>query len=130
MSLKWLIIIKNIHYSWRRPEKEFLHLWTKNYLLELWLDLDSVYVCMDKNACKLSSMVGEIFEIYWFQVAKNAFKLSTMIGENFEIYSTQVAKEMHSNCPPWLQKFLKYTYLQWIKNACKLSTMVGENFEI
>jgi len=39
-----------------------------------------------KNAFKLSTMVGENFEIYRSQVAKNAFKLSTMVGEKIEIY--------------------------------------------
>ena len=31
-------------------------------------------------------MVGEKFEICLFQRVKNVFKLSTMVGENFEIY--------------------------------------------
>ena len=38
---------------------------------------------MAKNAFKLSTMVGENFEIYFSQMAKNAFKLSTMVGEHF-----------------------------------------------
>jgi len=41
---------------------------------------------MTKNAFKLSTMVGENFEIYLSQMTKNAFKLSTMVGEKFEIY--------------------------------------------
>ena len=41
---------------------------------------------MSKNALKLSTMVGESFEIYSSQMAKNALKLSTMVGETFEIY--------------------------------------------
>ena len=41
---------------------------------------------MAKNALKLSTMVGENFEIYLPQMAKNALKLFTMVGENFEIY--------------------------------------------
>ena len=36
---------------------------------------------MVKNALKLSTMVGEKFEIYLSQMAKNAIKLSTMVGE-------------------------------------------------
>ena len=40
---------------------------------------------MAKNALKLSTMVGENFEIHLFQMGKNAPKLSTMLGENFEI---------------------------------------------
>ena len=44
------------------------------------------------NAFKLSTMVGENFEIYMSQMAKNALKLSTMVGENFEIYMSQIAK--------------------------------------
>ena len=63
---------------------------------------------MAKNTFnKLSTMVGENFEIYMSQMAKNALKLSTMVGEMFKIYLSQMAK-----------------------NALKLSTMVGENFEI
>ena len=41
---------------------------------------------MAKNALKLSTMVGEIFEIYLSEMAKNALKLSTTVGENFKIY--------------------------------------------
>ena len=41
---------------------------------------------MAKTDLKLSTIVGENFEIYLFQVAKNALILSTMVGENFEIY--------------------------------------------
>ena len=47
---------------------------------------------MSKNAFKLSTMVGEYFEIYFSQMSKNAFKLSIMVGENFEIYFTEMAK--------------------------------------
>ena len=38
---------------------------------------------MAKNAFKLSTMIGENFEIQLSQMAKNAFKLSIMVGENF-----------------------------------------------
>jgi len=41
---------------------------------------------MTKNTFKLSTIVGEKFEIYLSQMTKNAFKLSTMGGEKFEIY--------------------------------------------
>ena len=41
---------------------------------------------------KLSTKVGENFEIYMSQMAKNALKLSTMVAENFEIYLSQMAK--------------------------------------
>jgi hypothetical protein len=44
---------------------------------------------MVKNALKLSTMVGENFEIYLSQMVKNALKLSTMVGENFEIRWSQ-----------------------------------------
>ena len=60
---------------------------------------------------------------------KNTLKLSTMVGENFEIYSSQVDKK-YLNRPPWLEKILKYTHLKWLKNKLKLSNMVRENFEI
>ena len=61
---------------------------------------------MAKSALKLSTMVGENFEIYCSQMAKNAFKLSTMVGDIFEIYLPEMAKSA-SNCQPWLEKFLK-----------------------
>ena len=38
---------------------------------------------MSKNI-KLSTMVGENFEIFFCEMSKIAFKLSTMVGENFE----------------------------------------------
>ena len=37
---------------------------------------------MAKNGLKLSTMVGENFEIYLSEMAKNGLKLSTMVGEN------------------------------------------------
>ena len=37
-------------------------------------------------------MVGEIFEIYFSEMAKNGQRLSTMVGENFEIYLSEMAK--------------------------------------
>ena len=40
---------------------------------------------MAKNALKLSTMVGENFEIHLSQMAKNDLKLSTIVGDNFEI---------------------------------------------
>ena len=40
---------------------------------------------MAKNVFKISTMVGENFEIYTSEMAKNAFKISTMVGEIFEI---------------------------------------------
>ena len=37
------------------------------------------FTCLEwlKYALKLSTMVGEMFEIYWSQMAENALKLST-----------------------------------------------------
>ena len=52
---------------------------------------------MAKNTLKLSTIVGENFEIYMSQMAKNTLKLSTMIGENFEIYTSQMAKNALKN---------------------------------
>ena len=40
---------------------------------------------MAKTDLKLSTMVGENFEIYLSQMAKMAFKLSTVVGENLYI---------------------------------------------
>ena len=49
----------------------------------------------------LSTMAGEIFEIYMYEKARNALKLPTMVGEIFETYMYEMAR-----------------------NAFKLSTMV------
>ena len=45
-------------------------------------------------ALKVSTMVGENFEIYLSQVAKIALKLSIIVRENFEIYLFQMAKNV------------------------------------
>ena len=37
------------------------------------------------NVLKLSTIVGENFEICWPQIAINVLKLSTIVGQNFEI---------------------------------------------
>ena len=58
---------------------------------------------------KISTMVGENFEIYMFQMAKNAPKLSTMIGENFGIYLSLKWLKNNPNCLTWLEKILKQT---------------------
>ena len=47
---------------------------------------------MAKNGLRLSTMVGENFEIYLSEMAKNELKLSTMVGENFEIYLSEMPK--------------------------------------
>ena len=47
---------------------------------------------MGRNALKLSTMVGENFEICQSQMARNAFKLSTMVGENFEMHWFKMAR--------------------------------------
>ena len=64
---------------------------------------------MARNALKLSTKVGENFEIGWLQMVGKALKLSTMdmVGEKIEISWSQMARQ-----------------------ALKLTTMVGENFEI
>ena len=40
---------------------------------------------MTRNVLKLSTMVGEYFEICIAEMTRNALKLSIMVGENFEI---------------------------------------------
>ena len=62
---------------------------------------------MGRMGFKLSTIVGEIFEIYTFKMTRIDFKLSTVVGENFEIYTVKMNRI-----------------------DFKLSTMVGENFEI
>ena len=37
-----------------------------------------------------------------------------MVGKNFGIYSPQLAK-LHLNNPPWLEKTLAFTHLDWLK---------------
>ena len=57
-------------------------------------------------------MVGEIFQIYLPQIAKNALKLSTMVGETFEIYKHNIY-----NPVLWKTLFL-YTHIYefwWIE---------------
>ena len=57
---------------------------------------------MDKRHLKLSTNVGEKFEMYWSQTGQNHLKLlSTMVRVFFTIMA---------------------------KNHCKLSIMVGEDF--
>jgi hypothetical protein len=70
------------------------------------------------------------FEIYSSQLwLKNTHKSSTIVGENLEFSDLKWLK-IHLNCPPWLEKILKYSHLNWLKKMHLLSTMVGENFEI
>ena len=59
-------------------------------------------------------MIGEHFEISLSGMAKNGLKLSTMVGEKFEIYLSEMAKN-ELNCPPWLEKNLKFTCLKLLK---------------
>ena len=60
---------------------------------------------MAKHTLKLSTMIGENFEIDLSELAKTALKLS-MVGEHFVIYSSQLAKNALTNYPPWLEKIL------------------------
>ena len=75
---------------------------------------------MARNALKLSTIVGEKFEIYFSQMAKKCI-LSTMVGEYFEIYVSQMGK--------WL-KNVEICIYKMAGNALKLSTMLVEHFEI
>ena len=72
-----------------------------------WLEkiLTFTYISNGQNAFKLSTIVGEIFEIYLCQMARNAFKLFTMVRENFEIHLCQIKwLKMQLNGPSWLEK--------------------------
>ena len=40
---------------------------------------------MTRKAPKISTMVGEIFEICWHKMTRKALEFSTMVGEIFEI---------------------------------------------
>ena len=56
-------------------------------------------------------------------MATNALKLSIMVGEIFEIYLSRMAKNVYLNCPPCLEKILKFTCRKWLKmhlNYCPL----------
>ena len=58
------------------------------------------------------TMVGEMFEIYCYEIAKNALQLSTMVGENVEIYCYEMAKNALYRYPPWLEEILKFTVMK------------------
>ncbi len=50
-----------------------------------------------------SGKISDILKFTHSQMVKNALKLSTLVGEKFEIYLSQMAKTQ-LNCPPWLEK--------------------------
>ena len=50
------------------------------------------------------------------------------MGENFEIYLSYLAK-MHSICPPWLEKILKYTCLNWLKMRSNYPPWMEKNLK-
>ena len=41
---------------------------------------------MTRKAPKISTMVGENFEICWHKMTRKALEFSTMVGEIFEIF--------------------------------------------
>ena len=89
--------------------------WSEMHLFIVVGENFEVYMSeMARNEFKLSIMVGENFEICISETARNAFKLSTMVVENFEIYIYEMAR-MHINCPPWLEKILKFRCLKWLE---------------
>ena len=45
-----------------------------------------------QNTHKLSTIVGKNYDIYFPKMAKYALNLSTMVGEMFEIYPSQIVK--------------------------------------
>ena len=47
---------------------------------------------MARNALKLSTIVGDIFEICISEMAINALKLSNIVGEYFEICISEMAR--------------------------------------
>ena len=57
---------------------------------------------MAKNDHKLSIMVcRKIWNIHVLKGYKTRLKLSTMVGENFEIYKSQMAKNDHKLSHDW-----------------------------
>ena len=67
-----------------------------------------------KHAFKFSTMVVENFENYCSQMVGNAFKF--IHQEKFENYYVCMAKNAFKlNCPPWLEKMLKFTALIWLE---------------
>ena len=50
---------------------------------------------MTQYTCEPTLHGWENFEIYLFQMAKNRVKLSTMVGENFEICLSQMTENHH-----------------------------------
>ena len=45
--------------------------------------VNAIITSVSNSSLKLSTMIGENFEIYSSQMAKNALTLSTMVGEMF-----------------------------------------------
>ena len=87
-------------------------------------------------AFKLSTMVGENFEIYTSQMARMGFKLSTMVGENFEIYTSQMARmafivkyifNYHVRCEMGYKKYMLVGFLK-IQTCAQNTDQIQTNF--
>ena len=81
---------------------------------------------MARIAFKLSTMVGENFKSYLYQMTRIGFKLSTMVGEIFESYLHKMAR-IAFKLSMVEENFENYLHHQMAKISFKLSTMVGEN---
>ena len=64
---------------------------------------------MANNALKLSTWLEKILKFTLLKWLKMLLKLSTEVGEIFEIYSYEMAKKT-LKFPPWL----KFTHLKWL----------------
>ena len=72
------MVVENLEIYWSEMAKINL-----NYLP--WCEKIIKFNCLSsgKNALKVSTIVGEKFEIYWSQMAKNLLKLSTIDARKF-----------------------------------------------
>ena len=61
-------------------------------------------------------------------MARNALKLSTIVGENFEICISEMARNALKTVHHGWRKFWNFIS-EMTKNALKLYTMVGEIFK-
>ena len=72
------------------------------------------------NTLKLSTMVGENFEICISEIARNALKMFPVVGEKFEICISEMARNgLNTVCPPWLEKIFEICISEMVRNRLK-----------
>ena len=81
-----------------------------------------------RNAFKSSNMVGKFFAFYLYKISRNACKLSTMVGENCEFCLSQIARNVFK-LSTMVGEIFEFYVSEIARNAFKLSIMIRENFE-